>query len=80
MLEAANLTKDHMSREEPETRLRREEESTQSAMTLGHRTLKIHMDALELPMGELHEQVNMFGHLNIVVSRLSMRNLLDLQA
>jgi hypothetical protein len=48
-------------------------------LTIGHRTLQIETDALEFPMGELQEQVNVLGYLNIVVSRMPMQRLQDLQ-
>jgi hypothetical protein len=48
-------------------------------LAVGHRTLQIEMDTLEFPMSELKEQVNALGHLNIVVSRMSIQILQDLQ-
>jgi hypothetical protein len=48
-------------------------------VTLGHKTLQIETNALEFPVGELHEQVNALGHMKIVVSRMSMQKLQDLQ-
>jgi hypothetical protein len=83
MLEATSITKEHRSGEGPSMGPRREVESVQSTLTqltIGHRTLQIETDALEFPMGELQEKVNALGYLNIVVSRIPMQRLQDLQA
>jgi hypothetical protein len=53
---------------------------TLTQLTIGHMTLHIETDVLEFPMGELQEKVNALGHLNIVVSRMSMQKLQYLQA
>jgi predicted nucleic acid-binding Zn-ribbon protein len=55
-------------------------QSTLTQLTLGHKTLQIETDTLEFPVGELHEQINALGHLKIVISRMSMQKLQDLQA
>jgi len=44
-----------------------------------HQTLHIETDALEFPMSELKEQVNALGHLDLVVSRIPIHILQDLQ-
>jgi hypothetical protein len=83
MLEATSIAKEHKSREGPSTGLRREVgnvQSTLTQLTVGHRTLQIEIDVLELPMGELHGKVNALGYLNIVISRIPMHRLQYLQA
>jgi hypothetical protein len=82
MLEAANMTMENRSSEEPSARPRREAESVHWALTqvtLGHITLQIETDAIYFPMGELHEKLNVLGHVEIVISRMSMKKLQDLQ-
>jgi hypothetical protein len=57
---------------------RREAKSAMSPLTqltLGHRTLLIETNAVEFPMGELQENFNALGYLNIVVSRMPMQRL-----
>jgi len=83
MLEAAKLTKKHMFIEEPSTGPRRQEESVQptlTPLTLGHKTLQIETNTLDLSMGKLHEKINALGHLNIIISRIPMQQLQYLQA
>jgi hypothetical protein len=61
-------------------RTRKHAQTTLTQLTIGHRTLQIEADALEFPMGELQEKINALGHLNIVVSKMPMQRLQDLQA
>jgi hypothetical protein len=62
--------KEHRSWEGPSTRPRIEVDSTQQTLTQltgAHRTIHIEENTLELLVGELQEQINELGLLNIVI-------------
>jgi hypothetical protein len=76
MLETTIITKYHNAKDRKFTILGKEEENAQSIMiqlTTRHRILQLEIHALEHPTDKLQQNVNTLGHMNLVVSRLSMR-------
>jgi hypothetical protein len=48
-------------------------------LTGTHKTIQIEVDALELLVGELQEQIQELGQLNIIISKFPIQRLHDLQ-
>jgi len=82
ILETTCIKKEHRSGGGPSTRPRTEEDSVKSALTWltrEHRTIQIDLYALEFPVGKLQEQIKALGQLNIVLSKIPIQILQDLQ-
>jgi hypothetical protein len=83
LLETTCIVKDPKTGDDPSTTQRTVEASAQEALIQPsgeHHTIHLEAVTLELPVGELQEQIAALGQLSLVISRLPIQRVEELQA